>query len=396
MSVINPTPWLRTSRLRLSLSLLLAGMCTSALAASANQFQATAPATRLAVIYSSDDERTPGEYSEIIRAIKAMPSVLVVPINLANNDLLAEASPARWQLANKIAQASGEGGIAVVYPDIGEPYRSVFTKMIEGIEAKTRKQVLRLAIGNHQNSDELRNTLKNRDVRVVIALGRQGLLAADSLGNDFGVVVGGVTAVPESDARRLSVISLTPDPALLFARLKNLVPDSRRVFVVYDPRQNGWLLRLAKVAARNQGLELVAYEAQDLKTAVAHYQQILASADPGRDSLWLPQDSTTVEDSAVLPLVLQSAWNNSLPVFSSSFAHVKRGILFSLYPDNLGLGQNLASSAIELLNTGEATNPGMAPLKDVQTAVNLRTARHLGLNISAREQRSFGAVFADQ
>jgi len=140
----------------------------------------------------------------------------------------------------------------------------------------------------------------------------------------------------------------------------------------------------------------VAQEARDLKSAVRIYQEILAEANPERDALWLPQDATTVEEGAVLPMVLQEAWGRRLPVFSSSFGHVKRGVLFSLYPDNMGLGKNLANSALGRLSAGDSVGRGVTPLKDVQTAVNLRTAKHLGLNFSSQQQRGFDLVFTGQ
>jgi putative tryptophan/tyrosine transport system substrate-binding protein len=350
----------------------------------------------LAVLYSNADEPEPGQFAKIIDAIRTLPSVVVLPVNLALNDLYAEAAASRWQLANKIAMADGEGAIAVVYPDIGEPYRSVFTKIIEGIENRSKSPIVSYAVGAGADSTSLKSTLKAKDVRVVICLGRQGMQAADALARDFGVVVGGVVAVPEEEAKDISVISLSPDPALLFSKLRNLAPAVRRVHVVYDPRQNNWLIRLAREAARNQGLDLVAMEARDLKSAVRIYQDILANANPERDAIWLPQDQTTVEDGAVLPLVLQESWERRLPVISSSFGHVKRGALFSLYPDNLGLGRNLAGSALGLLSNGEQSNRGVAPLKDVQTAVNLRTAKHLGLSFSSQQQRGFDLVFSGQ
>jgi putative ABC transport system substrate-binding protein len=220
--------------------------------------------------------------------------------------------------------------------------------------------------------------------------------ATDSLDREFGVVVGGVVAVPEEEAKGRSVVSLSPDPALLFAKLRSLVPTARRIHVVYDPRLNTWLMRLAREAARDQGLELIAHEARDLKNAVRLYQDILASANVERDVLWLPQDATTVEEGAVLPMVLKDAWERKLPVFSSSFGHVKRGVLFSLYPDNLGLGRNLAGSAQGFLSAGVLADRGVTPLKDVQTAVNLRTAKHLGLRFSSQQQRGFDLVFTGQ
>jgi putative ABC transport system substrate-binding protein len=283
--------------------------------------------------------------------------------------------------------------IAVIYPDIGEPYRSVFSTIIDGIEDQAKGRVASYPVGANVNTQELSSDLKRRDVRAVIALGRNGLKVAATLDRSLGIVAGGVLSVPESEAQGLSVLSLAPDPALLFSKLKTLMPAAKRVIVVYDPRQNAWLMRLARDAAKAQGLELMAYEAVDLKSAIHIYQDVLASADSKRDVLWLPQDSTTVDESAVLPLVLQEAWNHNLAVFSSSVAHVKRGALFSLYPNNAELGRALAGWAMGYLSSGTAFR-GVRPLKEVLVAVNTRTANHLGINLNALQQR-FDMVFPE-
>jgi putative ABC transport system substrate-binding protein len=286
-------------------------------------------------------------------------------------------------------------GLAVVYPDIGEPYRSVFTAIIEGIEDRLKTRVSSYAIGTPGNAQELAQELRRRDVRAVILLGRNGLKLASLLDRQVGVVAGGVLSVPEGQAQGLSVLSLAPDPALLFAQLKLIVPGARRVVVVYDPRQNAWLLRLAREAARAQGLELAAYEAEDLKAAIRLYRDTLASADPKRDVLWLPQDATTVEDSAVVPLVMREAWNQNLAVFSSNVSHVKRGALFSLYPNNQALGRSLASWALgHLASPATPAARGILPLRDVLVAVNTRTAQHLGLHLDDTPQR-FDLVFPE-
>jgi len=294
-----------------------------------------------------------------------------------------------------LARAAGpERAIAVIYPDIGEPFRGVFMKIIEGIEDQLKGHVPSYAVGGNANAQELAGELRRHDVRVVIALGRNGLKAANGLDREFGVVAGGVLSVPESEARSVVVHSLAPDPALLFAQLKSLVPGARRVLVVHDPRQNAWLMRRAREAGRANNLELVAQEADDLKVAIRFYQDAFATADPKRDVLWLPQDSTTVDDSAVLPLVLQEAWNRGVAVFSSSVGHVKRGALFALYPNNVELGRSLASSAQAALSPAGHATRGVVPLKEVLVAVNLRTASHLGLQLGARQQ-SFDLVFPE-
>jgi len=137
-------------------------------------------------------------------------------------------------------------------------------------------------------------------------------------------------------------------------------------------------------------------EAQDLKTAVHLYQEILFNSDSKKDVLWLPQDSTTVDETSILPLVLQEAWTRSIAIFSSNVSHVKRGALFSLYPDNIELGRNLAITALGTLNASNSQGQrGMMPLKNVLVAVNIRTASHLGLSLSYKQQRTFSLIFPE-
>jgi putative ABC transport system substrate-binding protein len=76
-------------------------------------------------------------------------------------------------------------------------------------------------------------------------------------------------------------------------------------------------------------------------------------------------------------------------------AHVKRGALFSLYPNNVELGHNLANSALRQISAGSQPVNAITPLKDVLVAVNVRTAGHLGLNIGQRQQQAFDMVFPE-
>jgi putative tryptophan/tyrosine transport system substrate-binding protein len=286
------------------------------------------------------------------------------------------------------------GTMAVIYPDIGEPYRSIFAKMIEGIEDSAKSVVRSYPIAPGADPGDLNAQLKRSGVKVVIALGRQGLKIASTLDRDMPVVVGGVLTAPDNDNRNLTSISLTPDPALLFARLKSMLSGVKRVIVVYDPRYNDWLIKLARDAARAQGLELVAYEAHDLAAAARLYESAFAASDGRRDAIWLPQDATTVDEATILPLVLKESWNRGVPVFSSSFLHVKKGALFALYPNNMGLGRTLATTA-DAIMSGDCHKRSMLPLRDVYTAVNLRTASHIGLSIGYQQQRDFEFIFPE-
>lgn len=376
--------------LRLLLTVLLV-VCT---------LQAEAGATRIAVIFAETDDSSPSGFAGMLGGMENTPGVEIIRLTLKD---LEEPRISQLLLANsprggpiRLAAAGGNiGPIAVLYPDIGEPYRSVFSKIIEGIEESTQTKVSSYAVGSNFNAQAISGELKRQDIRVVIALGRNGLKAASALDKEFGVIAGGVVSVPDSEVRSSAILSLAPDPALLFARLKALSPKTQRVFVVFEPRQNAWLIKLAKDAARSQGIELVAQEAGDLKSALTIYQNIFATADARRDALWLPQDSATVDDSLVLPLVLQESWSKGIPVFSSNVSHVKRGALFALYPNNVELGRNLATSALGMAS-GSPVARGVLPLRDVMTAFNTRTASHLGLTPSKAQQQGFDLLFPEQ
>lgn len=285
--------------------------------------------------------------------------------------------------------------IAVLYPDIPEPYRSVFTGIIQGVEDAAPARVVSIPVKADADPAQLAGDLRREDVRVVIALGRNGLKVANTLEGELDIVGGAVVSVPESEARSFPIHSLAPDPALLFARLRAFLPAARRVFVVYDPRQNDWLMRLSREAAKAHGLELAARQAADLKTASRHYAEILAEADPQRDAVWLPQDSIAASESGILPMILQESWNRNLIVFSSSLGHVRRGALFSLYPDNVEIGRALADSAKAYLSQKESTRRGVTPMKEVRLAINARTARHLGIDVEGERSR-FDLIFAEQ
>ncbi|WP_255754969.1 ABC transporter substrate-binding protein [Massilia sp. erpn] len=294
------------------------------------------------------------------------------------------------QLRRPDVQASiGKGTIAVLYPNVEQPFRAAFLSMIQGIEDRTKLRVRSYAVDAKSDPAELNSLLKQNGTKVVIALGRQGLNATSGLDREISVLVGGVLLL--SDAENVAGISLTPDPALLFSRLRVLLPDLRRVIVVYNPKNSEWLIKLAREAARAQGLELVAHIATDMARAAQLYPTLIAGADSRRDAVWLPHDSTTVEESTILPLVLRETWNNGVPLFSSNVLHVKKGALFAMAPNNVELGRTLASSAMSLI-AGDGRRRLM-PLREVQTAINVRTANHVGLHLGDQQQRSFDFVF---
>jgi ABC-type uncharacterized transport system substrate-binding protein len=283
--------------------------------------------------------------------------------------------------------------VAVLYPDVREPYRAVFTNLVEGIRARVGPRLRTYSVSDPPDLADLQRWFDDQRPDAIIALGKGGLSAVSNLHTHVPVVAGALLLLPATEEPVNVGVSLAADPEEIFSRLKWLVPEVKRIFVVYNPQQNAWLIGLAKRAAARHAIELVSYPADDLHAAVVHYREIMEQAGGSTDSVWLPLDSTTVDDRVILPLVLEAAWDKRFVVFSSNPAHAQRGALFSVYPDNLALGGRLAEIAVRLEKGGDDSSGIIVPLKDLKLAVNLRTADHLGLQFSPGQQRKFGLVF---
>lgn len=283
--------------------------------------------------------------------------------------------------------------VAVLYPDIPEPYRGVFTQIISGIRSDPNITAREYPIGEDAQAAPMIARIRASGSRVVIALGRRGLAVAETLGGGIPVIAGAVLMAPGPGAPRMDGISLVPDPDLLFSRLKDLDPQVRRVAVVYNPKHNAWLMRRAREAARAHGLEFAGTEVSDLRAAVRAYRVVFRTGNPDRVALWLPPDPTVVDPRSVLPLVLQEAWNEGIAVFSSNPSYVQRGILFALYPDNVAMGRRLAGMAVQAGAGWPDGHPGIRLLRDLLIAVNVRTADHLGLSFTVRQARDFNVIF---
>ena len=284
------------------------------------------------------------------------------------------------------ADAWGASRIAVLYPEVREPYLSVFSTIIRGIESQGERQILPYPLPENFDSDRVEKWLAARRPDAAIALGSRGFQMAEALKGKLPVVVGAVLLAPNG----LPGISLAADPLILFATLKELAPGTRRVFVVYQPEESAWLVERARGAARLQGLELHARPAADLRAAVTTYRDLVENSLGERDAVWLTMDSVSANDRAVLPMLLETAWKRKFVLFSSKPGHAKQGALFSQYPDNHRLGQQLGALA-ESIREGQEADLG--PSRELETAVNLRTAAHLGLNFRAEQKDLFHLTF---
>lgn len=280
--------------------------------------------------------------------------------------------------------------IAVLYPEVRAPYDRIFNDIVEGIKQGSKTPVATYALKAGDGQKKVSAWLEQSNLTTVISLGSRGKAIAGSLSSDFKVIVGASILSDDNAAQGHIGISLSPAPGKMFAKLKELAPSVKTVNVIYHPQTNEWLVALAKRKAGELNLQLVATPASDVREAAKLYKKLLGKNVRGESAIWLLQGDPTLDERGLLPTILSQAWNKNHVVFSSNPSHVKRGALFSLFPDNIRMGVSLSDKAQQVV---QGKNRDIDPLEDLLIAVNIRTAEHLALKISRAQTRKFNLVF---
>ena len=99
------------------------------------------------------------------------------PTQATRRAVLRQALGGAVALAGAQVASAAELGrsLVVVYPELGEPFRQVFTTIIEGIEDKLGGAVTSFAVANNANPAQVAEDVRRRDAKVLIGLGRGGM-----------------------------------------------------------------------------------------------------------------------------------------------------------------------------------------------------------------------------
>lgn len=285
--------------------------------------------------------------------------------------------------------ARAETRIGVLYPESTPAFAKLYQIIISGMEQVSDARVQSRAVSEKDSLGSLKAWLATNQSQVVICLGDVPASLSAPLAGDIPLIRGGAAL----NDNNTPGVSLASSPNQLFSRLKLLKPDVERVFVVYKPQATGWLLAAGKAAARDHGLELIASPSEDIQQAAAAFARILQQARPGKDAIWLTLDPV-VPVNVLLPVLLREAWDKQLVLFSNNPLDVSKGALFALYPDYPAMGKQLAERAKRQLGKNPPASPEASEY--LNGALNSRTASHLDIGLTGRQQQAFQRVYPEK
>lgn len=183
-------------------------------------------------------------------------------------------------------------------------------------------------------------------------------------------------------------IAMDISPRNVFLELKKIVPQAKRVGVLYNPSESRSKLAQAEKTAKDLGLEIV-----PAKVALTRdVYSALRALGPEIDALWMIADTTVYTPDSIQDILLYSL-QEKIPVIGLAPSYVKAGALFSLSSDYRDMGRQAAGIAYRLL---EGTAPDAIEIESPRKTVlslNLITAERIGIKIPEKTVQEADHVY---
>lgn len=246
--------------------------------------------------------------------------------------------------------------------------------------------------GGQETAPEVLAQIRRASPVLIITVG--SLATAVVLAQDWSVpVLFSMVLYPaqsgflDKRARGVTGASLDVPLELQFHTLRRLLPDARRVGVLYHLAETGSIIEAARTAAPREGLELDARSVEDPGAALAALTELMEHVDV----LWTVADSHVFTQQTTSAMIL-AALRRRIPIFGLSAAQVRTGALAALSCDYADVGTQTAEIALRILHGERAADiPPSVPRK-FSLALNLKTAEHLGIPLTPSIKSEAGEV----
>lgn len=245
--------------------------------------------------------------------------------------------------------------------------------------------------GNVTGGRTIAQNLRAERPDLIIAVGLKAALAAKLEIFDSPIVVCMVMAPKsyEFTAPNLYGVYMRAPMEQQLAALHAVIPQAKRVGLLYDERFTGSMIQDAARHAEKQGLQLI----PALIAAPDDLPAALRLLIPRIDALWLIQDQTVITEQSVR-FILETTLDTKVPVFAFSTTLVQQGAFGALVVDATDAGRQAGHIGRRLLRKEPMRGPRFVPPEKTELALNLNVASYLGLTLPDQLVRSAGKIFS--
>ncbi len=268
--------------------------------------------------------------------------------------------------------------IAVIKSADIPPFREAIKGFKQSFDGTFEQYVLKK--GKKSKNTELFYNVQQSNVDAVFALGTKAAkLTHQHLSKTpivFAYVLNPDKLKDSGGNTQLSGIRMAVPPREQFKTLKNILPNIKRVGVIYDPEKTEDVIIEARLTATVSGLTLIEIPIFTKGQAIG----AISSLNDKVDAFWMVPDSTLISKESLKHLFLFSI-KNKIPVIGISKKYVKYGALFAVSFDNEDMGRQAGELLNNIGNKKAADTIPLESPRKFNLAINLKIANRLGINI---------------
>ncbi|MBI3450256.1 MAG: hypothetical protein HY049_15245 [Acidobacteria bacterium] len=279
-------------------------------------------------------------------------------------------------LAASIHPGIAAGGVVALASQDLTPYRDA----AEGLREALGEPVAWEALSGEPGADRAAlEALATSRPDLVVALGDRAAQAAAERLPGLTVVFGLCVRPPQppspaSPAMTGVLLDVAADRQL--AAFRSAIPGLARIGVIYDPsRSTDQVTRIAS-ATQEAGIDLYTQRVATARDVPSAFRRVAEAID----ALWLIPDETALSRASFDYILLESL-KRRLPVLVFNEPMVRAGGLMTLAADNREAGRQIGDLAGRVLRAHGRNLPPIEAPAAASLAINLRSARILGLTI---------------
>jgi putative ABC transport system substrate-binding protein len=251
---------------------------------------------------------------------------------------------------------------------------------IEAFRAAVDDEIMVINIEGSREKGEhrLRSAMSDGTVNGIFALGTQAAYLSKailpSVPMSFAMVLNWERYEFASPATGVSV---EIPVEILFTRFRLLLPETKRIGLIYSDKISEQTLATARKAARALGVSLVEEKVRYSDDVVGAYRRIRTAVD----ALWMPTDPVVVTRDNFKYLSGRCRHDDiAFLAFSENF--VRAGALLSISPDYRTMGSQAAVLLEHAMAKPSAPPAVQAPLGST-LVINSEVARAIGIDLTA-------------
>ena len=262
-----------------------------------------------------------------------------------------------------------------------------FDEAIEGVRRGLGPAAKVTLVDLAAKPPDLASRLGAKDVRLLISVGNNALVAAAQFGTAPILATMVLDADLKSSNARPASGAVVLDLALsdMLSGLARVFPGKTRAGMIRNPEVSPGSASVLMLEARAVGINLKIVDCPRPERLLQSFRSLQGTVD----FVLCPPDGTLYNGTTVKPLILASL-ESQLPVVGFSASFVRAGAAAGVYPDYLETGIQAGELARKYL-AGVAALSIEAPRK-IRVAANQHVARLLGMRLTQKSGLDSGIV----